>query len=78
MCSSFSFASTPAIVDKPVGNNSCFAMVMTNRFWAQQQNRNHRIKYHLANSTIAGSSAVAVVVAVAAVAVVVMLLLVLL
>ena len=35
-----SFVSTTAVVDTAVGNNSCFTMVMTNSFWAQQQTNN--------------------------------------
>ena len=34
-------AVSTAVVDKPVGNSSCLTMVMTNWFWAHQQNRNH-------------------------------------
>ena len=39
----FFFVSTTVVVDNPVGNNSCFTMVMTNWFSAQQQNRNYRM-----------------------------------
>ena len=42
--------STTAVVDKAVGNNSCFTMVMTNWFWAQQKNRN----YHKSNNSNSG------------------------
>ena len=41
--SCFYFVSTTAAVDKPVGSDSCFTMVMTNWFWAQQQNRNYHM-----------------------------------
>ena len=37
-----------AVLDKAVGNNSCFAMVMTNCFWATERNRN----YHMAMSRL--------------------------
>ena len=40
---SFYFVSATALVNKPVGNNSCFTMLMTNWFWAQLQNRNHNM-----------------------------------
>ena len=40
----FSFVSTTAAVNKPIGNNSCFTMVMTNCFWAQQQTNNNQLK----------------------------------
>ena len=33
--------STTAVVDKAVGNDSCFTMVMASCFWAPQQNRNY-------------------------------------
>ena len=35
------FVSTTAAVDKTVGNNSCFTMVMTNWFWDTERNVNH-------------------------------------
>ena len=38
-----SFVSTTAAVDKPIGNNSCFTMVMTNCFCAQFQTNNCHI-----------------------------------
>ena len=41
VCSCLFCVSTAAVVDEPVGNNSCFTMVMTNWFWAQQQMRNY-------------------------------------
>ena len=34
--------SKTAVIDTPVGNHSCLTMVMTNWFWATQQNRNYQ------------------------------------
>ena len=42
------FVSTTAVVDKAAGNHSCFTVVMTNWFWAQQQNRNYRVSVGVA------------------------------
>ena len=36
-------ATTTTVVNKAVGNNRCFTMVMTNWFWAQQQKRNYHM-----------------------------------
>ena len=40
----FFFDSTTAVVDKTVGNNSCLTIVMTNWFWATQQNSNYLLQ----------------------------------